>query len=228
MLDSSLVIPFIGVSYAVELPMADMADRFGTFSSLGGRFGLKLKSNFYMDLKVHYIFGGKIREDGILDSLRTSEGGIIEVGGGLTDPILEMTGYSAFLSAGYLLPVIGPNPNSGILISGGIGLIQHRIRIDYRDAQIPQLEEEYRKGYDRLTNGLAFNEFVGYVHFGKRKLVNFYGGIEFTQAWTKNRRGYNYDLRDFDNKRRFDAAFGFRFGWILALYRRAPEEFYLY
>ena len=228
MIDSSLTIPMIGVSYGMQFPHADMGKRFGMYSGIGGQFGLKLKSRVYLGLKIHYIFGGNVKEDNILDNIRTSEGGIIEVGGELTDPILEMTGYSAFVSGGYLFPVIGPNPNSGILVTSGFGILQHRIKIDYRDAQIPQLNETYRKGYDRLTNGFAMNQFIGYMHFGRRKLINFYAGIEFTEAWTKNRRGYNFDQMRYDNTLRFDSSFGLRVGWMIALYRRAPEQFYFY
>ena len=90
-----------------------------------------------------------------------------------------------FLSGGYVFPVLSPNPNSGIIVSGGIGILQHKILIDFRDAQIPQLGEEYKKGYDRLSYGLALNQFVGYVFFGNKKLINFYAGVELTQAWTK-------------------------------------------
>ena len=31
-----------------------------------------------------------------------------------------------------------------------------------------------------------------------------------------------------DNSTRLDLLFGFRIGWIIPLYKEAPEEFYLY
>ena len=226
MLDSSLAIPFIAVSYAVEFPSADLQDRFGTFSSVGGQFGIKFKSNVYVGIKAHYLFGNKVKETTILDSIKTSEGGVIEVGGELTSPLFDMSGYSIFLSGGYVIPVLSPNPNSGIMLSAGFGFLQHKIVIDYRDAQIPQLDEDYKKGYDRLSNGFALNQFIGYVYFGNRKLINFYAGIDLTQAWTKNRRGYNYDTRSYDNATHFDSMIGIRVGWMITLYRRAPEEYY--
>jgi hypothetical protein len=226
MLDSSLTIPFIAVSYAVEFPTGDLQDRFGAFSSIGGQFGIKFKSNVYVSLKAHYLFGNRVKETEILDGIKTSEGGVIELGGGLSDPLFDMSGYSMFLSGGYVFPVLSPNPNSGIMVSGGFGILQHKIIIDFRDAQIPQLEADYKKGYDRLSNGFALNQFIGYVYFGNRKLINFYAGIDLTQAWTKNRRGYNFDTRSYDNVSRFDSMIGFRFGWMITLYRRAPQEYY--
>jgi hypothetical protein len=226
MIDSAITVPYFGVAYSVNAPGGDLKDRFGILSSIGGQFGMKFKSNIHLAVKMDYVFGKNVKEDDVLDNLRTSEGGIIEIGGQLTNPIVDMEGYSISLMGGYVLPLFGPNPNSGILITAGPCFLQHRIQIDYRDAQIPQLENGYYKGYDRLTYGLGINEFIGYIHYGKRRLINFYVGFDFMQTWTKNRRGYNYDEARYDNDRRHDNLAGFRFGWLLALHRRAPEEFY--
>jgi len=127
---------------------------------------------------------------------------------------------------GYVFPIIGPNPNSGLMIAAGPVFFQHRILIDYRDASLPQLEGDYLKGYDRLTNGYGLNEFIGYIHYGRRKLINFYVGFDFMQTWTTNKRGFNYDKGVADNKIRNDNLIGFRFGWVLTLYKRAPQNFY--
>ena len=226
MIDSSLTIPLVGISYTYQIPGNDMAERYGNNHNIGGQFAIKLKSGVYIGIKAHYMWGENVKQRGVLDSIRTSEGGIIEVGGGLSDPIIDERGYSIFFSGGYLFPIFGPNPNSGLLITGGIGFLQHQYMIDWRDAQLPQLEGDYSRGYDRLSNGFALNEFIGYMHFGKKKLINFYVGMDFIMAWTKNKRGYNYDLRSSDDQTHFDTLTGIRIGWILALYKRAPNEFY--
>lgn len=226
MIDSSLTIPFVGISYAYQIPGNHMAERYGPNHNIGGQFGIKLKSGAYIGIKAHYLWSENVKADGILDSIRTTEGGIIEVGGGLSDPIINERGYSVFVSGGFLFPIIGPNPNSGLLVTAGVGFLQHQYEIDWRGAQLPQLEDNYSRGYDRLSNGFALNQFIGYMHFGKKKLINFYIGVDFIQAWTKNKRGYNYDLRSNDDKTYFDSLTGFRFGWMLALYKRAPREYY--
>ncbi len=179
-----------------------------------------------MGLKIDYLFGNTVKEDDILDNIRTSEGGIIEIGGQLTDPIIEMQGYSISLLGGYLFPVFGPNPNSGILVAAGPTFLSHRISIDYRDAQIPQLEGDYIAGYDRLTSGWGLNEFVGYMYNGRKRLISFYAGFDFSQTWTQSVRGYNYDEMRFDNETRRDNMIGFRFGWMITMYRNAPQQFY--
>jgi hypothetical protein len=55
---------------------------------------------------------------------------------------------------------------------------------------------------------------------------NFYIGIELMQAFTMNRRSYNFDTMETDYTKRTDLLFGLRAGWILPLYARAPKAYY--
>ena len=98
MVDSAITIPYIGISYSINKPGGDLGNRFGPIQSIGGQFGMKFKSNISLVFKVDYLFGSSVIEDDILDNIRTSEGGIIEVGGQLTDPILDMASAGSSLS----------------------------------------------------------------------------------------------------------------------------------
>ena len=118
---------------------------------------------------------------------------------------------------------IGPNENSGIIVTGGVGMLMHKIHIT---GTSPQLTEEYKKGYDRLTFGVATSEFVGYFHMSNNRMLNFYFGVEFVQGWTVNRRGYNFDEMSTDTEKRLDHLSGFKVGWVLPLYKRVADEFY--
>ena len=55
------------------------------------------------------------------------------------------------------------------------------------------MSKEYKKGYDRLTNGPAITEGISYLHCGSKRLINFSLGLECTQGFTQNRRDYNFD-----------------------------------
>lgn len=83
---------------------------------------------------------------------------------------------------------------------GGVGILQHKIRIEHQDNKIPQLEGDYLKGYDRLSNGLMVHQFVGYFHMSNNRLINFFVGAEAWQGFTKNRRDLNFDTKMHDDK----------------------------
>lgn len=226
--DSSISTPLIGVSYGVHLPGADLARRFGPNSDISFSYMHKTKKNWLYSGQLSYLFGKEVKENGILDSIRDNNGYIIDQNGRYADVRLYERGWNIYAGGGKLFPVWGPNPNSGIMAMGGIGFLQHKIRIEDIGNQSPQLSLDYRKGYDRLTNGLAFTEFIGYLYLSNKRLVNFYAGFEFTQAFTQSRRSWDYDLMRKDETNRTDLLWGVRAGWVLPLYKRAANKFYYY
>jgi hypothetical protein len=101
----------------------------------------------------------------------------------------------------------------------GAGFLQHKVRIqDDPTRNVPQLSKEYKKGYDRLTNGWALTQFIGYQKLANDRRLNFFFGIESMQAFTAGRRSFNFDTQSTDNDNRIDLSFGFRAGWILPFY----------
>ena len=92
--------------------------------------------------------------------------------------------------------------------------------------EIAQLTGEYLKGYDRLTAGPAGHLFLGYFHMSNNKMINFFAGVEYVQAWTRSQRNWNFDTQTRDTALRNDGLLGVRAGWVVHLYRRAPDAFY--
>lgn len=224
--DSLLFAPMVGVSYSFQLPGGDLKNRFGFNSNVGAIFMVKTKSNWLFGADYSFLFGSKIKEDGILDSVKTSTGYIIDANGQYAETRFFERGYSASIKVGKLFPYLSPNKNSGFfcLLSGG--MLQHKIRIEDIGNRSPQISKEYRKGYDRMTNGWAIGEFVGYLLLSNNRLINLYGGFEFTQAFTQSRRSFNFDTMQRDTQKRMDLLSGIRFGIILPLYKRGPMDFY--
>lgn len=227
-MDSAMALPFVKLNFGIFTPSNDFADRFGRTSSVGGEIGYKTKNNWQFGLKVDANFGKKINEPSILQSLTNASGDVTTSDGVITGILQEQRGFNFHFYGGKLFNFKGKNKNSGLLVTGGVGFLQHRINLDFRDGNVLQLNKEMEKGYDRLSNGISFNQFIGYQYFGKTRLINFYLGIEGIQAITKNRRGYNYDLKEEDNATRFDAMYGVKFGWIIPFYKRSTKEFYYY
>ena len=113
------------------------------------------------------------------------------------------------------------------MLLGGIGFMQHRIKFEDKFQEVPLLSgKNYYPGYDRLTNGVMFTEFIGYRLLSNRRLINVFAGVEFTQAVTKNRREVNYDTGLKDNNQRLDLTMGFKVGLSLPLYKPTPQEYY--
>ncbi len=226
--DSSLFIPMVKISYASHIPGGDLSARFGVNSAINLNFSIKTKKNVFFGIDGGFIFGNNIKEKGILDSLKNSSGFIIDQNGNPATVRLFERGFTLTLHVGKLFPIWSKNKNSGLLIYGGPNYIQHKIKIDDIGRQSPQLVSGYLKGYDRLTSGFGFHEFIGYVYLGNNRILNFFAGLDFYQAFTKSQRSYNYDTMVADTKQRFDMLSGIRIGWVLPLYRSSPQQFYYY
>jgi hypothetical protein len=226
--DSLVSCHLVGASYAFQLPGADMAARFGFNSNVNLSYLYKTKKNWLFGADASYIFGNQLKENGILDSIKTADGHVINQNGIYAEVRLFERGISASLKTGKVIPLWGPNRNSGLMCLVSAGFLQHKIRIDDIGNQSMQLTKEMKKGYDRLSNGFAVSEFIGYLYLGNKRTVNFFAGLEFMQGFTKGRRAWDYDLMAPGTASRLDLLYGLRFGWILPIYKRNPNQFYYY
>jgi hypothetical protein len=224
--DSSIAMNIVGINYGLQMPVGDMADRFGTNSKIGLDYSYKFKDNLFLGVNGGYIFGGKVKEDSILAGIANEQGLIIGNDGKFAEIRMFERGYYVSLIFGKLFTFKKPNPNSGILVVAGPEFMQHKISIQPLGNTVPQLDEQYRKGYDRLTNGVGLLESVAYYYFSNHYLVNFYFGFDFIQSFNENRRDFNYDTMEKDDKKRVDLLFGLKAGWMLPIYKKAPSKFY--
>ena len=224
--DSSLFIPMVKFSYSGMWSGGDMAKRFGFGSVVSLNFSIKTKRNLFFGGEGSFIFGDNVNETGILDSLMTTSGFIINQSGNPATVRIYERGFTASLHIGKLFSIGKHSKNSGVLVYAGPTYLWHWISIDDIGHQSPQLVDEYLKGYDRFTGGFGIHEFIGYTYFGSNRIINFFAGFDFTQAFTKSLRSYDYDLMRPDTQNRVDLLSGFRIGWILPLYRATPDEFY--
>lgn len=224
----SLVSAFIpGFGYSIQVPGGDVADQYGLNSTIGGAFMFKTKKNMLFSFNLGFIFGNKINNaDSILRFVETDDGYIIDGNGTYTLYSLYERGYNLSFNIGKIISALGPNPNSGLYLSGGVGYIAHRLKIDVQHETAPQITGDYGLGYDRLTAGFAVNEFIGYFYMGKSRILNFYAGFEFYQAFTKSQRDYIFDQMGADNSRHTDFFYGFRICWMIPIYDRAPDPYY--
>jgi hypothetical protein len=224
--DSTFRIMMVNVHISGQIPLADMAKRYGADLSVGGSYVWKTKKNILFGAECSYFFGRNLKEDP-LAGLRVAETGqLVDNEGYPADLRLTERGWNIYANAGYLFSKLGHNPNSGVFFTVGAGWMQHKIKFYDPNKKVAAVYGDLKKGYDRLTGGFALSQYIGYQFLSNNRLTNFNFGFEFYEGFTKSRRGYNYDTGLADTKQRFDVMIGFRFAWTLPLYKRLKDVYY--
>lgn len=224
--DSAIFTPLISASYTFQFPMGDLEKRFGFHSTIGVNADFKLSSNWVFGASGNFTFGNNVKDTSMLRDLTTSDGQIININGESAKIVAFQRGYSLTANVGKVFSVIGPNPNSGLMLKLGVGYWRHRIRFDSQSDLVPQLTGAYKKLYDRLTEGVMITEFIGYQHMSNSRMANFYGGIEFRQGFMKGIRQYQAGAAYDGQAKRTDMSIGLKIGWIIPIHKRAPKEYY--
>jgi hypothetical protein len=224
--DSCVKANIIQVDLGVGVPAFDMAERFGVHALVGGGYQYKTNNNWLFGVNGNFIYGSIVHEDSLFINLRNEAGYVIGSDGLGYDPILWESGFSVKWETGKITNIWRINPNSGLTFIGGVGLLQHKIWIYIDETVVPQLSPTYRKGYDRLSNGIMLSQFAGYYLFSNKYFVNFRGGIEVMEAFTQNRRMMNYDTQTADTEMRFDMLINLKFSWNLPIYNQPRTKYY--
>ncbi len=225
--DSAVFAPIIDFSYSYKMPGNDLAKRFGNHSEVGVSFLIKDRKNFLYGIEWNYLFGGVVNELDFADQFRDANGGILANNGLYSEIYFVERGFNMSARFGKIFNLLAVNPNSGIMLIVGAGILQHRIKIEDKFQEVPLLSGDgYYQGYDRLTNGLLLTQFLGYRLLSSRRMVNVFGGIEFSQGFTQNQRAYNFDTGIHDDTKRLDSSWGLKLGFSLPLYKPAPKEYY--
>lgn len=213
----------VNLTAGVHLPAGDLSDRFGQDASPGGGVEWITAGNFILGLEGHYFFGTKVKDDP-LALIRTPEGDIIGNNQLLADVALRERGFYLGGQVGKLFTL--GKKRSGIRITLGAGMLRHKIRLQDNTNSASQLINDYAKGYDRLTGGLALNQFIGWQHLGANRRANWFVGLEFNQGFTQSLRSWDFtEMRKLDGKRT-DLRFGIRLGWTLPFYQQKANEIY--
>ena len=226
--DSIIGTPWVGVQYGANWTSGDLADRYGFMNHIGFMAGYKTNKNWFFGVDANFMFGNDVRMTGLFDHLTDSQGTITDVNGDIGQILVYARGMNANLTVGKVIPVLSPNKNSGIFIHAGLGYLLHRMRIETQDQVIPQLELDYKKGYDRLTIGPNLHQFVGYAFMANSGFLNFYGGMYIQEGFTQNKRTLFFDQPNtpVPTETRLDIQYGLKAGWFIPFYKRQPKDFY--
>lgn len=232
------------VGYAFHFPGLDTKEIYGVSNNLGGGFAYKTETNWIFVANGNFIFGNRLKGDRIDifgEGITTPTGEIIGGAGNIATFEVNQRGFHLQAEVGRLFPM-GPNPNCGLFVQGGLGYLTNRTRIDYQQTLLNppyQLDGDYAYGYDRMRGGPALHLEAGYLMLSSTRLFNLSVALEMTYARTRDLR--EYDFRVFTNSetgelepvgytdpnRRYnDLYFGIRVTYNIPTYQRQPEEYY--
>ena len=226
--DSIIGTPWIGVQYGANWTSGDLADRYGFMNHVGIMAGYKTNKNWFWGIESNFMFGNDVRMTGVFDHLIDSQGNITDVNGDIALVLVYARGLNVNFAVGKVFPVLSPNKNSGIFVHAGVGYLAHRMRVETQEQVIPQLELDYKKGYDRFTAGPNAHQFLGYAFMSNAGFLNFYGGFYIQEGFTQNKRTIFFDQPTIpvSSETRLDIQYGVKIGWFIPFYKRQPKEFY--
>jgi hypothetical protein len=209
----------IDVAFGMQLPEGNMKKDFYHNSNVASRIAYLSPRNWIFSIGGDWLFADKVKTD-VLKPLRESNGHLIESTGRLGLTQLGQRGFMVLGQVGKLIQLGKKSRIHNLEIRFGAGYLQHwfRIRLMGRPEELPQLFGDYLKGYDRMTSGLALNQYIGYRFMSRSKLVNLFVGLDFTQGFTYNRRHWNFDTREADTKLHYDILSGFRAGFAIPFF----------
>ncbi len=206
---SAIVIDF---GIGGQMPFADMRTNFKNNLNAGGKINFFTPQHYIFGLGMDYIYADQIRTD-VVANLRNPDGLIIDKMGTTSSIALGQRGFYINASVGKLF-LLNPQKRrrEGIEARFMVGYLQHKIRLKVPGTDMVQIQGEYIKGYDRLTAGVAIQQYIGYRYMSPNRLINIFAGIDFLQGFTRNLRGYNFDQQRADTELRVDILLGFRAG----------------
>lgn len=219
-------IPGLSFHYGYYLPGGDLKERFGANSAVGGSFLYKDKKNFLYTMQGSFYFGSNVKEDDVISNLLTPQSEVLDKDAKISKILLFERGFSFNPSFGKVLNILNRNPNSGLFVTAGAGFFQHKLRVEHQENEIPQLEGDYIKGYERLCRGFSLNQTIGYFNLSNKKLTNFYIALDVHEAFTKRVYPINFNSGISEPEARLDVMAGVRVGWIFLIYKRMANDYY--
>lgn len=218
----------ITASYAHQFPGGDLADRFGPNSNIGLSIIRRTRSNMVFGVNGSFLFGNKVTEPGVIANVLNSAGQVVDKEGAMADVFLMQRGWSTFITVGRMFPTLRSKGRNGITAEIGGGYLRHKVRVQTQQNVVPQLEDDYLRGYDRLTAGPAAMVQLGYQYLSPKRRANFHVALEFVAGYTQPLRAFNFDTETFNQSDRLDLLTGLRIGWTLPVDRSEDERYFLY
>lgn len=200
-----------------------LAQRFPSFFNASAGVGLLTKRSWIYAAEVEPLFGSVVRAPGLFDGILGPSNYLIDQNGNISLIRFYMRGYAIKAGIGKVFANKSKYDHTGLVLRAGVGFIQHRIKMRFDSDQVPQLEREYGKGYDRLTNGILFYQTIGYQLVNAQGL-SFMIGADLNQGFTKNRRSWNYSEMKADQSLRNDLYLNFHASLLIPIFKTSGSK----
>ncbi len=213
--------------YGAYLPFGNLRERFGLSQSFGFSGDYIWGGKLGLGLEGQYHFGNEVKENDLLNSLLSSRF-MVSADGDLVPVGFEQRGMSLMTWLSKILPFSPKSPNSGLLMKVGVGYTLHKINYNVDRNAVPQFSQQYRTGYDRMSGGVVFSQFIGLIKCEQQRFANLYLGVEFQEGLTSNLRPWDLATNTSLDASRFDLRIGLKLGWIIPVWTGASTENDLY
>lgn len=219
-------------TYAYQFPGGDTKTLYGQNHSIGGSVFFKTENNWLFSINGNFITGNdvKITRQELYGDILDHNGEII-TGDGIYGSYANFERGAHFqIRVGKIFPVLAPNPNCGFFVQGGLGYLYNRIKTEFGSyaSPPPALAGDYPYGYDRMRGGFAWSGEIGYLFLSNSRVLNFSLSFEFTQAFTKSLREWDFNLRAKDTNSYIDQYVGIRAAIYIPTYKRKPADYYYF
>jgi hypothetical protein len=211
-IDMGMISANVGVGYFWTA--GDLSDRFGTNTGMTVALEKTFSKGSAIALEYQLNFSSNVKED-VFASYRNENGNVIGINGLGAFTYLRMRSNYAGISYGQALY----KKNNGIKLKIGGGLFSHYIRILDDSRNLVLADEQYRKGFDRLTNGLAAKQEVIYEYHGVTNNYHFNLGFSIMEGFTNPVRSINFDTGLASPSGRMDILYGLNLVWMVPIYK---------
>ena len=205
----------------------ELGDRIERGSSLGLDVSYKTNRNWQWGVEGHYLYSNQVRNrSAVISPVLSQNNRIFNPTGNYANIAIDLRGAMGLINVSKTTGIWAINPNSGLFFGAAAGYLSYWYNISSDDPNIPQLQDEYDKGYDRWSAGFMLRQSVGYQFLSAKRTVNFRLSFELSESWTEDLRGYSYASGQQVSGSQSSLLYGLRLQWVLPIYQSATADYY--
>lgn len=171
-------------------PFGVLADRFKRFWGIPIGVTLKDRNNFYYTIEHTVLLSAQVNEPNLFSGITGPSGYILDINGNPAIVREYMRGFVSTFQFGNEFYHFGKRLHSSLSGGLGLGFVQHRIALRFDRGNLPQIEDNYYDGYDRLTNGINISQHITYRYVNPAT-ISLFASFTMNEGFTKNRRNWN-------------------------------------